>query len=69
MPVRVAMARNEGSDQVRGARRIVAHAPGGSRYLPAGTGHGYDLLGPLGPDVLARVTAGRPATMGACRSR
>ena len=58
VPVLVAMADDEGPDQVGGARRIVAHAPDGSRFLPADAGHGYDLLGPLGADVLAWVAAG-----------
>ena len=58
VPVLVAMARDEGADQVGGAKEIVAHAPTGSRFLPAGAGHGYDLLGPLGADVLAWVAAG-----------
>jgi pimeloyl-ACP methyl ester carboxylesterase len=57
VPVLVAMADDEGADQVRGARRIVAHAPAGSAFLPAGTGHGYDLLAPLGPDVLGWVAS------------
>ena len=55
VPVLVAMAADEGTDQVGGARRIVAHAPDGSRFLPARTGHGYDLLEPLGADVRAWV--------------
>lgn len=58
VPVLVAMADDEGPDQVGGARRIVAHAPAGSRFLPADAGHGYDLLEPLGADVLAWVGAG-----------
>lgn len=58
VPVLVAMADDEGADQVDGARRIAARAPAGSRFLPAATGHGYDLLGPLGADVLAWVTGG-----------
>ena len=55
VPVLVAMAADEGPDQVGGAKRIVAHAPDGSRFLPAATGHGYDLLEPLGADVRAWV--------------
>jgi dienelactone hydrolase len=55
VPVLVAMADDEGTDQVAGARSIVAHAPDGSRFAPAGTGHGYDLLEPLGADVRAWV--------------
>jgi pimeloyl-ACP methyl ester carboxylesterase len=57
VPVLVAMARDEGPDQVRGARRIVAHAPRGSRFAPVGTGHGYDLLARLAADVRAWVAA------------
>jgi pimeloyl-ACP methyl ester carboxylesterase len=57
VPVLVAMADDEGTEQVRGARRIVAHAPAGSTFLPADAGHGYDLIAPLGPDALAWVAA------------
>jgi hypothetical protein len=50
------MSETEGREQVEGARRIVAHAPAGSRFLPAAAGHGYDLVEPLGADVLAWAT-------------
>jgi pimeloyl-ACP methyl ester carboxylesterase len=55
VPVLVAMADDEGPDQVGGAKAIVAHAPAGSRFLPATTGHGYDLLEPDGAEVRAWV--------------
>jgi pimeloyl-ACP methyl ester carboxylesterase len=58
VPVLVAMAANEGPDQVGGAKRIVAHAPAGSRFLSASTGHGYDLLAPEGAEVRAWVLGG-----------
>ena len=55
VPVLVAMADSEGPEQVEGAQRIVDNAPAGSRFVPAAAGHGYDLVEPLGPDVLAWV--------------
>ena len=47
-PVLVAMADDEGDEQVTGARAIAAAAPAGSRFEPAESGHGYALL--IGPD-------------------
>lgn len=44
VPVLVAMADDEGEDEVDGARRIVANAPRGSELVPAEAGHGYELL-------------------------
>jgi len=44
VPVLVAMADGEGEDQVAGARAVAEAAPGGSRFEPAESGHGYDLL-------------------------
>ncbi|WP_436701083.1 alpha/beta hydrolase family protein [Nocardioides sp. BYT-33-1] len=44
VPVLVAMADAEGDDQVSGAQAIVDLAPAGSRFEPAESGHGYDLL-------------------------
>jgi pimeloyl-ACP methyl ester carboxylesterase len=44
VPVLVAMAEEEGVEQVEGARRIVGNAPAGSEFLPAEGGHGYELL-------------------------
>jgi dienelactone hydrolase len=44
VPVLVAMADSEGEDQVSGAQAIVGQAPEGSRFEPADSGHGYDLL-------------------------
>ncbi|WP_408896581.1 alpha/beta fold hydrolase [Nocardioides sp. R1-1] len=62
VPVLVAMADGEGEDQVAGARAIVDAAPQGSRFEPAESGHGYDLLldradqpTPLGSAVLGWV--------------
>jgi len=42
--VLVAVADSEGEDEVRGARRIVDNAPEGSEFVPAESGHGYELL-------------------------
>ncbi len=47
-PVLVAMADDEGPEEVAGARRIVRNAPAGSEFVPAAAGHGYELL--LGMD-------------------
>ena len=55
VPVLVAMARDEGPEEVRAARGVVALAPAGSRFEPAATGHGYDLLQRLGDDVLSWI--------------
>ena len=44
VPVLVAMADQEGPEEVRGARRIVRNAPKGSELVPAEAGHGYELL-------------------------
>lgn len=44
VPVLVAMADDEGEDEVTGARRIVDNAPRGSEFVPAEAGHGYELL-------------------------
>ena len=44
VPVLVAMADSEGEDEVTGAQSIVDQAPDGSRFEPAESGHGYDLL-------------------------
>jgi hypothetical protein len=55
-PVLVAMdVAEEGPDQVAVAKRIVDHAPAGSRYLPGDTGHGYDLVEPNLDDLRAWV--------------
>ncbi|MCG8153212.1 alpha/beta fold hydrolase [Pimelobacter simplex] len=43
-PALVAMADDEGEDQVSGARAIAAAAPEGSRFESAEAGHGYALL-------------------------
>lgn len=51
VPVLVAMAHDEGPEEVRGARSIAAHAPVGSVFVPAPVGHGYDLVDPLGEQV------------------
>ena len=48
VPVLVAMADEEGPEEVAGARRIVRNAPKGSEFVPAEGGHGYELL--LGMD-------------------
>ncbi len=65
VPVLVAMADDEGTDQVAGAQRIVDNAPGGSEFLPAEAGHGYELLNemdgsitPIGERVLRWLAAG-----------
>ncbi|GAA3533245.1 alpha/beta hydrolase [Nocardioides daeguensis] len=44
VPVLVAMADAEGVEKVDGSRAIVENAPQGSRFEPAESGHGYDLL-------------------------
>ena len=44
VPVLLAMARSEGSDQVDPASDIVANAPAGSRLVVPDDGHGYALL-------------------------
>jgi pimeloyl-ACP methyl ester carboxylesterase len=65
VPVLVAMADDEGTDQVSGAQRIVDNAPAGSEFLPAEAGHGYELLNemdgsitPIGERVLRWLAAG-----------
>lgn len=58
VPVLVAMAREEGTEEVRGARAIVAEAPRGSRFVAVAAGHGYELLPRLGEDVLAWIAGG-----------
>lgn len=56
VPVLVAMAEaDEGPEQVAVAQRIVDRAPAGSRFVPADSGHGYDLVAPLLDDVRAWV--------------
>ena len=59
VPVLVAMATSEGSEEAAGAQEIVANAPAGSAVLTPEGGHGYDLLNdsegavlPLAEDVL-----------------
>lgn len=44
VPVLVAMAEAEGEEQVVGSRTIAGNAPDGSRFEPAESGHGYDLV-------------------------
>ncbi|TNM37298.1 alpha/beta hydrolase [Nocardioides albidus] len=44
VPVLVAVADDEGDDEVAGSRAIVDQAPEGSRFEPAATGHGYVLV-------------------------
>lgn len=65
VPVLVAMADDEGEEQVTGARRIVDHAPEGSEFLPAEAGHGYELLNamdgsltPIADRVIGWLAAG-----------
>jgi pimeloyl-ACP methyl ester carboxylesterase len=62
VPVLVAMATSEGSEEATGAQEIVANAPAGSALLTPEAGHGYVLLNdsegallPLGADVLGWI--------------
>jgi dienelactone hydrolase len=64
VPVLVAMADDEGPEEVAGARAIVRRAPEGSRFAAADAGHGYALLndvdgndGPLSGPVLEWIRA------------
>lgn len=58
VPVLVAMARDEGPEEMAGARAVVAHAPAGSRFVPVGSGHGYELLARLRPQLLGWIAGG-----------
>jgi pimeloyl-ACP methyl ester carboxylesterase len=55
VPVLVAMADEEGPEQVALAQRIVARAPGSSRFLGAEAGHGYELVEPFLEDITGWV--------------
>ena len=44
VPALVSMADTESDEDVEGSRAIVRNAPRGSEFLPAASGHGYDLV-------------------------
>lgn len=59
-PVLLAMATDEGSDDVAAAQAAVAAAPAGSRLVEPAAGHGYELLAERDgrpTDLAARVLA------------
>ena len=61
VPALVAMDRvEEGPEQFGSARRIVARAPAGSRFVAAEDGHGYDLVEPLLAEITGWVAGTDP---------
>lgn len=55
VPVMVAQADDEGSEQVAIGKKIVANAPKGSRFLPYEAGHGWELVEPFIDDLRAWI--------------